>query len=116
MTKLSKRKVKEAIKGSKGIITAVANRCGVTRKQIYKYRDKYPDIREALQEERERLVDMAEKGLIINLDKQQPWAIGLVLKTLGRNRGYVEKLDVSGELNQPVVINIIKPKTEEKKE
>lgn len=102
--KLSIKKVKNAIKGSKGIITVVAKRTEVTRLALYKFLEKHPKLKEDIQEERERLVDVAETGLLVHLDQKAPWAIGLVLKTLGKERGYVERTEVRGE-----VINIPTP-------
>ena len=88
MTKLSKKKVKEAIKGSKGIITAVANRCEVQRKYIHKYINKYPDIKEALQEEREKLEKLLRKSSnkegarkVITLSKDKDTILRKLIRT-----------------------------------
>jgi len=94
MSKLSIKKVKEAIKGSKGIISVIAKRCEVTRLAIYKYIEKHPKLKEEIQEEREKLVDIAELGLLTKLNEGENWAIAMVLKTLGKNRGYSEKLEI----------------------
>ncbi len=44
-----------------------------------------------VEEFRERRVDRAEYKLDDALEDGQPWAIALVLKTIGKDRGYVER-------------------------
>jgi len=37
------------------------------------------------------LLDATEEKLVAAIDNGEPWAIALVLKTLGKERGYVER-------------------------
>jgi len=67
-----------AIRGSKGI-KAVA----------------YPEVEEAYLEERQGIVDLAEAKLIEQVKGGNWHAIRWVLATLGKDRGYVERVEQS---------------------
>lgn len=91
MAKLKKKQVLNAIEGSGGIIKVIARKCGVTRKAVYVYLDKYPDIKEAYTDEKESLIDLAEGKLFNAVKNGEPWAIKMVLQTIGKDRGYSER-------------------------
>lgn len=67
-----------------------ADALGCSRQTLYNYAERYPEVAEVLAEERERVVDLAEQGLYHHLEEKAPWAISFVLKSLGRQRGYVD--------------------------
>ncbi len=37
------------------------------------------------------------------VNKGQPWAVSLVLKTLGKERGYVERGEITGKGGEPII-------------
>lgn len=51
----------------------------------------------------EELVDSAEDGLKIAVKQREPWAIPFALKTQGKNRGYVERSEISGKDGSPLL-------------
>jgi hypothetical protein len=65
--KFSKRKFKNAIPGSAGLITVIANRVGCSWTTAKKTIAEDPDLMAMLQEEEERVDDMAESVLIQRL-------------------------------------------------
>ncbi|MGH2359356.1 MAG: helix-turn-helix domain-containing protein [bacterium] len=81
----------EALTKSRGRIAVAARMLGCSRQTIYDSMKRHAEIKEVIDGERELFVDTAELKLMEAVQKGQPWAIMLVLKTLGRDRGYVER-------------------------
>ena len=86
----------EAIQESGGFVTEVARRLGITRRHVYNLRDKYVTVAEALVDERERQLDHAELQLHKQIKAGNMTAIIFYLKTQGKQRGYVERQEVTG--------------------
>lgn len=93
--KYSEEQMIEAIRGSGGIVSLVARRLGGGRATVYRYCDRYPTVREALEEEREVLLDAAEQALFRAVERGKLKAIIFALKTLGKDRGYTTRIDVA---------------------
>jgi transposase len=96
--------VVEAIKGSGGLVSTVASRLGCSRRTVYRYMNRYSTVKEALKEEREKVLDTAE-GELVHLirDRSHPGhttAIIFYLKTIGKGRGYVERVQLEEYLEQ----------------
>lgn len=81
-----------------GNITAVAKSYGCSRWNIYLHLKKSEFLRFVFEDERGRRVDRAEAQLDLAVERGEPWAIALVLRTLGKERGYVEKVEQSGSV------------------
>ena len=118
MTKLSKKKVRNAIPGSFGIRAVIAKKCDVDRGAITRYLQKKQnqDLLKEIEEERDKVLDIGEKKLLELVDKGEFPAIKYLLSTKGKARGYVEKQEIehTGE-SIPVQVNIIKPNNEKNK-
>ncbi len=80
-----------ALEMSKGLVSVAAKALGCSPRTIYARAKQVRAVQEAIDVPRLELVDMAEIGLRDHLRNKQPWAIALVLKTLGKERGYVER-------------------------
>jgi hypothetical protein len=74
----------------RGNVSRAAERLAVTRWALQKFLKRHPRAREAFTQWRQKLVDEAETALWDCVAERQPWAIALVLKTLGKWRGYIE--------------------------
>lgn len=76
---------------------------------VRNYARRYPSVKDALQKEREELVDYAESGLRAALLNREAWAIAFTLKTLGRDMGYSEKynLEVEANVSAPITFEIV---------
>ena len=94
--KLTKIKVKKAIPGSKGIISLIAKRCDVNWHTVKKFIEAEGNekIKLLYLEELEKILDLGETRLYDAVDRCEPWAVGLLLKTIGRKRGYIEKQEI----------------------
>lgn len=96
--KYTAEQVIEAAKGSGGLVSAVARRLGCNRRTVYRYRDRYVSVKRALEDEREQTLDLAEAGLLALIRSPQhpghTTALIFYLKTIGKGRGYVERVQV----------------------
>ena len=63
-------------------------------------------IREACDNARGELIDISEQKLRAAVMNGEPWAVAMVLKTLGKSRGYVERQEVTGANGKPVETKI----------
>ena len=85
----------KAIEAAQGIVAVAARHLGVDRSAIYKMRDSHPAIAQALEDSRERMTDMAEGKLYKKIMQDEDMtAIIFYLKTQGKRRGYIERLDI----------------------
>jgi len=108
MAKLTKTKIKKAIPDSGGVISLIAERCGVTWHTVDKFIKKNEDIGLLYQAELESVLDLGESRLYEAVDRCEPWAVSLLLKTKAKSRGYVEKqeVDTNGKVKITVVNNL----------
>lgn len=80
-----------------------AFKLGCTRQTVENYVKRYPTVAQAVKEERQKTVDVAEGKLFDKLKTGESWAIQFILKTLGKDRGYTERqeMDVTTK-GQPI--------------
>ena len=92
-----------ALEKVNGMVYLAAKTLGCSVNTIYKRRDKSKRVREAIGQSRGEVVDLAEQKLLAAVIAGEPWAIALVLKTLGKERGYVERqqIDHNGNVSTP---------------
>jgi hypothetical protein len=95
MPRYAVNQVITALRANHGLLVLAADELQCSRSTIYSYVQRYPDVAEVLAGERERLIDLAEQGLYYHLTERSPWAIALVLKTLGKGRGYEDKRPIT---------------------
>ena len=87
----STEKIIAALKATNGLVHLAARQVGCTPKTIYTRAKSCAAIRQTMEDSRGELVDIAELKLRAAVMDGQSWAIALVLKTLGKDRGYVER-------------------------
>ncbi len=93
---ITAEQVVAAIHGSKGFVTVVGKRLGCSARHVYNLLDKYATARDALADERESMRDFAEGMLYKRIEEGDTTAIIFYLKTQGKDRGYVERQEVTG--------------------
>lgn len=103
-TKFNLDSFREASKDSAGILSLIASRLGVSRRSIYEWTVKKPEVQKIIQEEREKMLDVAENQLFKNVTAGEEWAIKYFLSTRGRERGYIIKQEVEHKTAQPLQI------------
>ena len=85
--------VAQAIKKSRGILTGAAQALGCSRQTVDNYIKKYKTVKDAYAEARETTIDFVETKLLKNIDSGDTTAMIFFLKTIGRNRGYMERVE-----------------------
>lgn len=86
--------VAEALIKARGLVTAAARILECDPSTVRHYIKRYATVAAALTEARAGILDMTEARLFQAIDKGEPWAIALTLRTIGKDRGYVEKQEV----------------------
>ncbi len=109
----SEESIVSALREMKGMVYLAAERVGCCADTIYERAKTSPAITEAMRHERGRFVDSAEMKLINAVDACEPWAIQMALKCLGKNRGYVERQEVTGRDGEPVQLLEVVVRTRE---
>jgi len=85
-----------AIKGSRGVKSAIALRLGCARNTLYNYLERWPDLKTLLDDESEALVDNAEIMLAVAVAAGDIRAITFTLATKGKTRGYSQRTEITG--------------------
>ena len=104
----TKEQVLGAIKGSMGIVSKIAhNLDGCAWGTANKYVNRWAETRAAYADECERSLDMSESQMLKAIQAGDGRMIRFHLMTKGKNRGYVERSELSGPDGGPVAITII---------
>ena len=94
--------VAEAIRNHFGMKSIAAQSLGCDRKTIDNYIQRHPSLEQELIEARELMSDKAEPKLHERIEAGDSWAVCFYLKTRCKDRGYVERREVSGPESQPI--------------
>lgn len=95
----------DALRRAHGMVAIAAVHLGVARGTLSRWISQSDTLKEAVQDARAMMLDTAETRLIQHLNAPQvvdketgevllrgaPWAVGFVLKTIGKERGYIER-------------------------
>ncbi len=104
--KFTNKSIIDAVNSVNGMVYLAARKIGCNPQTIYNRMKKVPAIREAVENARGELVDIAEQKLRAAVINGEPWAVAMVLKTLGKSRGYVERQEVTGADGKPMETKI----------
>ena len=86
----------KALEETHGMIYLAASALGCSPHTVYRHAAKNPKVQDVIDSYRGKLVDKAELKLEQAVMNGEPWALTLTLKTLGKQRGYVERQEVTG--------------------
>lgn len=92
----------EALGASRGLVVLAARRLGCDRDTVYRYAGRYPKVAAALEEAREAQLDVTEGKLFKRIDEGELGAITFYLRTVGRGRGYGDKIDVAARVDAKI--------------
>jgi hypothetical protein len=95
MTTLNAKAVEEKLREFGGNMAAVARSLGVTRGAVWIFVRDRPTLQRVVLDCREARIDVAESALDRAVLNGEGWAISLTLKTIGKQRGYFERHEVS---------------------
>lgn len=96
-----------AIQLSKGLVSYAARKLGCHPDTVRTYAKRYASVRDALNEARYAMTDTAELSLFDQVVKGEAWAVQFYLKTQGKNRGYVERQEITGTDGGAVVVKVL---------
>lgn len=96
MGKPTVKRAIEAIKESRGFVSKAANLCDTSRTTFHAMINDHPTLREAVEDARESNKDFVENKLMVSIDEGNVTAIIFYLKTQAKDRGYVERQEITG--------------------
>ena len=94
----SAEQIAKALIDANGIIATAAKRLGCTRQTVYNYIGKDKTVAAARDEAKETTLDWVESQLMKQIGTGNMTAIIFYLKTQGKGRGYVERLELGVEV------------------
>ena len=92
----------QAIRDTKGLASLAAVKLGCDPDTVRNYAKRHPSVAAAIKEERSRMTDVAELALYNCIMRGDGWAVCFYLKTQGRDRGYVERHELTGADGGPI--------------
>ncbi len=94
----------------KGItVLGTAKVLKVSTDAVYAYARRWSSVAKALKDKRMELVDLSEMALRGAILRNEPWAIALTLKTLGKDNGYTERQEIISKNEETsVVLRVVK--------
>jgi hypothetical protein len=102
--KVSHEQLLKIIKQTGGIVRNICEATKISRQAFYQRLHKSEELQQALSDAREEIIDFCEQKLVELVKAGEKNAIFFLLKTLGKNRGYIEKQEIE---NTNKTINII---------
>lgn len=90
----------------KGIVSDACRAFGISRQTFYEWVKKDSVFAEMVEEAKEAAIDYVEGKLFSQIGQGDTTAIIFFLKTRGRNRGYSERLEVTGKNGSPLFESI----------
>ena len=103
----NKKKMLEELEQSLGVVTAACRRANLSRAQHYFWLNEDTEYKKAVNELQDISLDFAETSLLNQIKDKNTSATIFYLKTKGRNRGYVERHEITGADNEPIIVKII---------
>ena len=108
----TKKALLEALEKTLGIVTTACKVVGVQRGTFYRYYNEDKDFAKAVKEIENVVLDFAESQLHKQIKDNNTSSTIFYLKTKGKNRGYVERQEITGKEGEPIQItgfNYVKP-------
>lgn len=88
------QQVIDALKATRGMVYLTAKRLQCNPQTVMNYCKKFPSVAQAKEDARGELLDVAEVKLWMAVQRDEAWAIAFALRTLGRNRGFGDQVNL----------------------
>ena len=105
--KYTQKRMINEIRKAKGIKAVAARALECTRQTVDNYIERYKAVAEAYDEANETNIDFVESKLMQAINSGNITAMIFFLKTKGKDRGYVERREVSGPGGAPVKVTMV---------
>ena len=89
----NKKALLEALEKSLGIVTKACESSGIGRTTYYEYYRDDPEFKKKVDELADVALDFAESQLHKNIGEGKEASVIFYMKTKGRDRGYIEKIE-----------------------
>jgi len=99
--------VMDALKATKGMVFLAARHLGCDHDTVLNYCKRYPKVEAMKKAMRGELVDLAEIKLYQSIQNGEPWGIAFALKTIGKDRGYVERHEQTGKDGDAITLRVV---------
>lgn len=96
--KYTTKEIIDALKKTKGAIYLASELLGCHADTIYERAKKSPQVQKTIDSYRGKLLDVAELKLLQAVNNGESWAIAFCLKSIGRDRGYGDRIDLMMQL------------------
>lgn len=106
----------EALSKTYGIVTSASRATGIARSVHYHWLQEYPEYKQKVDELKNIGLDFAENKLLTQIEQGNTTAIIFYLKTQGKSRGYVERVEQDITNLDRVQVKINAPFTPEEDE
>lgn len=100
-------RIKEALEKTHGAIWLAAEKIPCHARTIQRRAEKVQEVREIIDKWRNRRIDMAEVMLDKAVANGEPWAIQFTLKTQGKDRGWVDRQELTGADGKDLSANLV---------
>ena len=90
----TKQQMINALKATRGMVYLAAKQLQCDPDTVMNYCRRYPEVEAAKHDCRGEMLDSCELRLWKAVQRDEAWAITFALRTVGRTRGYAEKVDV----------------------
>jgi len=109
-TRFLKRQFVENFFKKTGNISELCRETGVSRQTYYDWMEKDEKFKKNIEIQQEGILDFAESKLLKLIDEKNVAAVIFFLKTKGKGRGYVERVEqlFKGDKFSPLVVKIVK--------
>lgn len=98
-TRISNKTIITVFEKKLGNLSATATALGVARKTLVRWSEADKELAEQMQDVRESLIDFLESKFFQAVSEGNIAAIIFGLKTLGKDRGYVERVENEVNIN-----------------
>lgn len=105
--KFTNAEIIAALEATHGLVYLAAKRLGCSDVTIFNRIKRYKEVAAARERARAEMLDLAESRLFEAIDRGEQWAINSILRTLGRDRGYTERVEHTGG-GEPIRVEIIR--------
>jgi hypothetical protein len=103
----------QALAEHRGIVTKACNATGISRTQVYKWRDEDTTFVDQINEVQQIVLDFAEDKLFEHIGNDNVPSLIFFLKCRGKERGYVERQEITGKDGQELpAIQVIQTSAE----